>query len=158
MALPDREVFVMVGDGSYLMLNSEIATSVKMNKKLVVILLDNHGFGCIHRLQQACGGAPFNNLLGEEGPPPAIDFAGHARSLGAVSEQVKSIADLEAALVRARTADRTSVIVIETDPLSATAAGGAWWDVPIAEVSTRPEVREARERYVEARRRQRLGG
>ncbi len=157
MALPDREVFVMVGDGSYLMLNSELATSVKMNKKLVVVLLDNHGFGCIHRLQQACGGAPFNNLLGGDGPPPAIDFAGHARSLGAMAEQVKGIADLEAALVRARKADRTYVIVIETDPLSATTAGGAWWDVPIAEVSTRPEVRAARERYVGARRRQRLG-
>jgi len=158
MALPDRDVFVMVGDGSYLMLNSEIATSVKMNKKLVVVLLDNHGFGCIHRLQQACGGAPFNNLLGEEGPPPAIDFAGHARSLGAVAEQVKSIADLEAALVRARKADRTSVIVIETDPLSATTAGGAWWDVAIPEVSPRPEVKDAHDRYLNARRRQRLGG
>ena len=158
MARPDREVFVMVGDGSYLMLNSEIATSVKMNKKLVVILLDNHGFGCIHRLQQACGGAPFNNLLNEDGAPPAIDFAGHARSLGAVAEQVKSIADLEAALVRGRTTDRTTVIVIETDPLSATTAGGAWWDVPVAEVSTRPEVNAARQRYDEARRRQRPGG
>ncbi len=158
MALPDREVFVMVGDGSYLMLNSEIATSVKLNKKLVVILLDNHGFACIHRLQQACGGAPFNNLLGDDGPPPTIDFAGHARSLGARAEQVKSIADLEAALVRARRADRTYVIVIETDPVSTTAAGGAWWDVAVSEVSTRPEVKTARARYVEARRRQRLGG
>ena len=158
MARPDREVFVMVGDGSYLMLNSEIATSVKMNKKLVVILLDNHGFGCIHRLQQACGGAPFNNLLNVDGLPPTIDFTGHARSLGAAAEQVKSIADLEAALVRARTADRTTVIVIETDPLSTTTAGGAWWDVPVAEVSTRPEVKAARQRYAEARQRQRLGG
>ncbi len=76
----------------------------------------------------------------------------------AAAEQVKSIADLEAALVRARTADRTTVIVIETDPLSATTAGGAWWDVPVAEVSTRPEVKAARQRYAEARQRQRLGG
>src|SRR5262249_28850936 len=112
MALPDREVFVMVGDGSYLMLNSEIATSVAMGQKLVVTVLDNHGYGGINRLQGACGGATFNNmlgnnmlgnnmlgnnLLGEDGPPPAIDFAGHARSLGAAAEQVKSIADLEAA-------------------------------------------------------------
>ena len=102
LAHPDREVFVMVGDGSYLMLNSEIATSVTMGQKLVIVVLDNHGFGCIHRLQQACGGAPFNNLLGEEAPPPAIDFAGHARSLGAAAESVKSIGDLEAALARAR--------------------------------------------------------
>jgi 3D-(3,5/4)-trihydroxycyclohexane-1,2-dione acylhydrolase (decyclizing) len=158
LAHPDREVFVMVGDGSYLMLNSEIATSVALGAKLVIVLLDNHGFGCIHRLQQACGGAPFNNRLGEDGPPPAIDFAGHARSLGAAAESVKSIADLEAALARATRADRTTVLVIETDPLAPTAAGGAWWDVAVPEVSDRAEVRAAYARYVEARRRQRLGG
>jgi 3D-(3,5/4)-trihydroxycyclohexane-1,2-dione acylhydrolase (decyclizing) len=158
LACPDREVFVMVGDGSYLMLNSEIATSVAMGKKLIVVLLDNHGYACIHRLQQACGGAPFGNLLGEDGPPPAIDFAAHARALGAAAEQVKSIPDLEAALARARTADRTTVVVIETDPVAPTVAGGAWWDVAVPEVSGRPEVRAARERYAEARRRQKLGG
>jgi 3D-(3,5/4)-trihydroxycyclohexane-1,2-dione acylhydrolase (decyclizing) len=157
LALPDREVFVMVGDGSYLMLNSEIATSVALRAKLVIVVLDNHGFGCIHRLQVACGGGAFNNLLGEDGPPPAIDFAGHARSLGAAAEPVKSIADLEAALARAKRADRTSVIVIETDPLAATAAGGAWWDVPVPEVSPRSEVTAAHARWAEARRRQRLG-
>ena len=158
LALPEREVFVMVGDGSYLMLNSEIATSVAMGQKLVIVVLDNHGYGCIHRLQQACGGAPFNNLLGEDGPPPAIDFAGHARSLGAAAEPVTSIADLEAALARARRADRTTVIVIETDPLAPTAAGGAWWDVPVPEVSARSEVAVAHARWAEARRRQHLGG
>jgi 3D-(3,5/4)-trihydroxycyclohexane-1,2-dione acylhydrolase (decyclizing) len=156
LAHPDREVFVMVGDGSYLMLNSEIATSVAMGAKLVIVILDNHGFGCINRLQQACGGAPFNNLLSREAPGPTIDFAAHARSLGATAEQVKSIGDLEAALERAKAAPRTAVVVIETDPVSTTAAGGAWWDVPVPEVSTRPEVREARARYDEARRRQRL--
>jgi 3D-(3,5/4)-trihydroxycyclohexane-1,2-dione acylhydrolase (decyclizing) len=162
LAHPDREVFVMVGDGSYLMLNSEIATSVAMGAKLVIVVLDNHGFGCIHRLQQACGGAPFNNLLGpmdeRSVPPPAIDFAGHARSLGAAAESVKSIGDLEAALARARRADRTTVLVIETDPLAPTGAGGAWWDVAVPEVSDRAEVRAAYARYVEARHRQRLGG
>ncbi|MBI2468551.1 MAG: 3D-(3,5/4)-trihydroxycyclohexane-1,2-dione acylhydrolase (decyclizing) [Candidatus Rokubacteria bacterium] len=158
LALPDREVFVMAGDGSYLMLNSEIATSVAMGKKLVIVVLDNHGFGCINRLQQACGGAPFNNLLGEGGPPPAIDFAAHARSLGALAEQVKSIADLEGALVRAKAADRTAVVVIETDPTATTVAGGAWWDVPVPGVSPRAEVRSAHERYVAAQRRQRFRG
>ena len=79
-----------------------------MGVKLVLVVLDNHGFGCIHRLQEACGGAPFNNLLGGEGSPPAIDFAGHARSLGAAAESVKSVGDLEAALARARRADRTT--------------------------------------------------
>jgi len=161
MAVPDREVVVMVGDGSYLMLNSEIATSVAMGKKLIIVVLDNHGYACIHRLQAACGGAPFNNLLGptdESGPPPTIDFAAHARSLGAEAEQVKSIADLESALGRARLADRTYVIVVETDPLATPPIGGVWWDVPVPEESSRPEVRAARARYVDARRRRQLGG
>ncbi|MGQ0674960.1 MAG: 3D-(3,5/4)-trihydroxycyclohexane-1,2-dione acylhydrolase (decyclizing), partial [Rhodospirillales bacterium] len=87
MAAPQREVFVMVGDGSYLMMNSEIATSVALRQKLVIVVLDNRGFGCIDRLQQACGGASFNNLLGAEAP--SVDFAAHARSLGASSEQAK---------------------------------------------------------------------
>jgi 3D-(3,5/4)-trihydroxycyclohexane-1,2-dione acylhydrolase (decyclizing) len=159
MAMPDREVFVMVGDGSYLMLNSEIATLVTMRLPLVIVVLDNHGFGCINRLQQACGGAPFNNLLADPvtGAPPAIDFAAHARSLGAAAEQVKTVADLEVALDRARTSGRTSVIVIETDPAATTVAGGAWWDVALPAASARPEVRAARATYVEARRRQRTG-
>jgi 3D-(3,5/4)-trihydroxycyclohexane-1,2-dione acylhydrolase (decyclizing) len=156
LALPDREVFVMVGDGSYLMMNSEIATSVAMRRKLVIVLLDNHGFGCINRLQQACGGAPFNNLLGPDAP--AVDFAAHARSLGAHAEQVKTVADLEGALERARRSDRTAVVVIETDPARPFAGGGAWWDVPVPEVSARPEVRAAREAYDAARRRPHAGG
>jgi 3D-(3,5/4)-trihydroxycyclohexane-1,2-dione acylhydrolase (decyclizing) len=156
LALPDREVFVMVGDGSYLMMNSEIATSVAMHRKLVIVLLDNRGFGCINRLQVASGGASFNNLLGPEAP--AIDFAAHARSLGAQAEQVKTVTDLEGALERARRADRTTVVVIETDPGRPFTGGGTWWDVPIPEVSLRPEVQAAREAYDAARRRQRAGG
>jgi 3D-(3,5/4)-trihydroxycyclohexane-1,2-dione acylhydrolase (decyclizing) len=154
LARPDRDVFVMVGDGSYLMLNSEIATSVAMGQKLVLVVLDNRGFGCIERLQQASGSASFNNRL-EDAPP--VDFAAHARSLGARAEPVKTVADLEAALERAKAAERTTAIVIETDPAAPTAAGGAWWDVPIPEVSTRPEVRAAHEAYAAARRRQRPG-
>jgi 3D-(3,5/4)-trihydroxycyclohexane-1,2-dione acylhydrolase (decyclizing) len=156
LALPDREVFVMVGDGSYLMMNSEIATSVAMRRKLVIVVLDNHGFGCINRLQQACGSAAFNNLLGSDAP--VIDFVAHARSLGAHAEQVKTIADLPDALERAKRADRTAVVVIETDPARPFTGGGAWWDVPVPEVSGRPEVREARAAYEAARRRQRAGG
>jgi 3D-(3,5/4)-trihydroxycyclohexane-1,2-dione acylhydrolase (decyclizing) len=136
----------MVGDGSYLMLNSEIATSVMLGKKLVVVLLDNRGFGCINRLQQATVGERFNNLLPSV---PQIDFASHARALGAISEQVGNISELEAALSRALAADRTSVIVIETDPEQSTDAGGAWWDVPVAEVSERPAVKDARKAYDE---------
>jgi 3D-(3,5/4)-trihydroxycyclohexane-1,2-dione acylhydrolase (decyclizing) len=156
LALPDREVFVMVGDGSYLMMNSEIATSVAMRQKIVIVLLDNHGFGCINRLQQACGGASFKNLL--EPDAPAVDFAAHARSLGAHAEQVKTVADLEGALERAMLRDRTAVVVIETDPARPFPGGGAWWDVPVPEVSARPEVRAARQAYDAARRPPRAGG
>jgi 3D-(3,5/4)-trihydroxycyclohexane-1,2-dione acylhydrolase (decyclizing) len=151
MAHPDREVIVLLGDGSYLMLNSEIATSVMLGHKLVVVVLDNHGFGCINRLQQACGGAPFNNLFEDcvrnDPAPPAIDFAAHAIALGARGENVANIAELEAALARARASDRSYVIAIETDPDRTTAEGGWWWDVAVPEVSARAKVREARARY-----------
>lgn len=150
MARADGEVFVLVGDGSYLMLNSELATSVMMGRKLVVVVLDNGGFGCINRLQRACGGASFNNLLADvdhRAAETGVDFAGHARSLGATAETVDGIAGLEAALDRARAAVGTHVVVIATDPLAATAEGGAWWDVAVPEVSERAEVRRASEDY-----------
>ncbi|BDG05395.1 3D-(3,5/4)-trihydroxycyclohexane-1,2-dione acylhydrolase (decyclizing) [Anaeromyxobacter oryzae] len=160
LARPDREIIVMVGDGSYLMLNAEIATSVLLGKKMIVVVLDNHGYGCITRLQEACGGAPFNNLFEDclQGPQgaPAIDFAANARSLGAHGENVRTIAELEAALARARAADRTSVICIETDPRRTTDAGGCWWEVAIPEVSPSGQVREAREAYERAKRAQRV--
>ena len=149
-----REVLVMVGDGSYLMLNSEIATSVALGLKLVIVVLDNRGFGCITRLQRATGGERFNNLL-EDAAHEAlaeIDFAGHARSLGAAAEHVAGIAALEEALARARAAKQTTVLVIDTDPLASTEAGGAWWDVAVPEVSGRAEVRDAHARYAAARR------
>jgi 3D-(3,5/4)-trihydroxycyclohexane-1,2-dione acylhydrolase (decyclizing) len=158
MARPECEVVVLVGDGSYLMLNSEIATSLMLGTKLVIVVLDNHGFGCINRLQQACGGAPFNNLfvdcvrVTEAGP--TIDFAAHARSLGASAENVANMAELEPALARARASDRTYVIAIETDPDRATEEGGWWWDVPVPEVSPRARVREARVQYEEAKKEQ----
>ena len=146
MADPSREVIVMVGDGSYLMMNSEIATSVAMGLKLTVVLLDNGGFGCINRLQQATGGAAFNNLV-----PHGVDLRAHAAALGANAETAASLAALEDAVRRARTAPRTTVIVIETDPAASTAAGGAWWDVAVPEVSERQEVRAARAAYEAAR-------
>jgi 3D-(3,5/4)-trihydroxycyclohexane-1,2-dione acylhydrolase (decyclizing) len=154
LADPGREVVVMVGDGSYLMLNSEIATAVMMGLKLVIVVLDNRGFGCINRLQQATGGAPFNNLLRDArqtGPAP-VDFAAHAAALGAQSEKVSNIEALSAALTRARTASRTCVIVIDTDPQAATDAGGAWWDVAVPETSERESVRQARTEYERQRR------
>ncbi|HLZ84211.1 MAG TPA: 3D-(3,5/4)-trihydroxycyclohexane-1,2-dione acylhydrolase (decyclizing) [Caulobacteraceae bacterium] len=149
LADPGREVIVMVGDGSYLMMNSEIATSVMLGLKLVIVVLDNHGFGCINRLQRSVGGAPFNNLFADARREtlPEIDFAAHAASLGALSERVDGIAGLEAAMARALAAPRTFVVVIETDPDRATEAGGAWWDVPAPEVSQTPAVVAARAAY-----------
>ncbi len=157
LAHPGNEVFVMVGDGSYLMMNSELQTSVMLGHKLIVTVLDNRGYGCIDRLQRACGGASFNNLLADvdaRSNGSWVDFAAHARSLGAQAEHVAGLAELEAALPRARASDRTYVIVIETDPAAATQAGGAWWDVAVPEVSARPQVQDARAAYVEARRSQ----
>jgi 3D-(3,5/4)-trihydroxycyclohexane-1,2-dione acylhydrolase (decyclizing) len=155
MAKPEREVIVMLGDGSYLMLNSEIASSVMLGLKLIIILLDNRGFGCINRLQQACGGAPFNNMWDDcvHGPDgvPNIDFAAHARALGADAEHVGSINQFEAALARARAAKRTYLIAIDTDHRRTTEAGGCWWDVAIPEVSAHAAVREARREYEIAR-------
>lgn len=149
MAQPDRPVHVMVGDGSYLMMNSELAVSVMLGMKLIVTLLDNRGFGCINRLQAATGGAPFNNLLADarHRDMPRIDFAAHAASLGAIAEKVADIAELEAALARARKADRSTVIVIDTDPRPSDASGGAWWDVAVPETSSREQVRQARAAY-----------
>ncbi|MCQ4162380.1 thiamine pyrophosphate-dependent enzyme, partial [Roseomonas sp. GC11] len=159
MARPEAEVIVMLGDGSYLMMNSEIATSVMLGHRLTIVLLDNGGFGCINRLQAATGGAAFNNLLVDAAHAtlPRIDFRAHAESLGAIAEHVADPAGLEAALRRARAAERTSVIVIDTDPGPGMAAGGHWWDVGVPEISTRPEVRAARDRYDSARMAQSLG-
>ena len=146
MADPQREVVVLVGDGSYLMANSELATAATLGHKLIVVLLDNGGFGCIERLQAACGGNSFNNLL-----PPArtgkVDFAAHAAALGAYAEHVADLAALSRALDSARARAGVSVIVIDTDPAQATQAGGAWWDVPVAEVSDSSRVRAAGARY-----------
>ncbi|HVI99893.1 MAG TPA: 3D-(3,5/4)-trihydroxycyclohexane-1,2-dione acylhydrolase (decyclizing) [Sphingomonas sp.] len=149
LAEPARDVYVMVGDGSFLMLNSELATSIAMGAKLNVVLLDNRGFGCINRLQAATGGAPFNNLLIDTRHEtlPEIDFVGHARSFGARAEKVSSIDELEAALDRARRWERSYVVVIDTDPTASTDAGGAWWDVAVPETSTREAVAAARANY-----------
>ncbi|WP_036793073.1 3D-(3,5/4)-trihydroxycyclohexane-1,2-dione acylhydrolase (decyclizing) [Pleomorphomonas koreensis] len=158
LANPDKEVVVMVGDGSYMMMNSEIATSVSLGQKLTVVLLDNHGFGCINRLQMATGGANFNNLWQNCAMEvqPEIDFRAHAESLGALAVKVASIGELENALEASRNNDRTTVIVIDTDPLAATEAGGHWWDVAVPEVSVREEVGKARADYEAARQLQRI--
>ena len=158
MALQDREVVVMVGDGSYMMLNSELATSVMLGLKLIVVVLDNRGYGCINRLQMATGGASFNNLLADarQVRAPQIDFSAHMTAMGAVAEKVGSLAEMQAAMIRARASEVSYGIVIETDPFATTEAGGHWWDVSVPEVSERLQVRTARESYEVALSNQRL--
>ena len=158
LAKPRADVIVMLGDGSYMMMNSEIATSVMLGAKLTIVVLDNRGFGCINRLQMATGGANFNNLLKDARHEvlPQIDFVAHAASMGAVARKAASIAELETALKEAAGDERTSVIVIDTDPLISTDAGGHWWDVAVPEVSVRPQVNAARKDYEEALKGQRL--
>jgi 3D-(3,5/4)-trihydroxycyclohexane-1,2-dione acylhydrolase (decyclizing) len=155
LAAPQREVVVLVGDGSYLMLNSEIATSVALSAKLTIVVLDNRGFGCINRLQRATGGEPFNNLLAEAAPQ--VDFAGHAAALGAQARKVASVAELESVLPKAFAAKRTQVLVIDTDPQAGTAEGGAWWEVPVTAAPSTPEQQAARCDYETNRKRQAAG-
>lgn len=145
MASPESEVFVVVGDGSYLMLNSEIASAVALDQKIILVVLDNRGFGCINRLQNACGQDPFNNLLddGTAGQTPKIDFAAHARALGATAEHVGSLGELGEALQRARAASGSYAIAIDTNAVDSM-GGGSWWQVGIPAVSEKPSVTAAR--------------
>lgn len=156
MAAPEKDVVCMVGDGSYMMANSELATAVMMGIPFTVVLTDNRGYGCINRLQKGTGGAPFNNMLDDSYHVNAanIDFVSHARSMGAKVVKAADIAQLEAEMQKAKTARIPTVIVIDTDPMPGTGAGGTWWDVAVPEVSTRKEVNEAREGYENATRRQ----
>ncbi len=158
MARPAADVICMVGDGSYMMANSELATAVMMGVPFTVVITDNRGYGCINRLQKGTGGAGFNNLLDQSYHvnPSHIDFAAHAASMGAVAVKVATIAELEAELHKAKGATRPVVIVIDTDPWPSTEAGGAWWDVGIPAVSTRAEVNAARANYEENVKLQRL--
>lgn len=158
MARPKADVICMVGDGSYMMANSELATAVMMGIPFTVVLTDNRGYGCINRLQQGTGGAPFNNLLDDSYHvnPSAIDFVAHAASMGAKAVKAADIASLEAELKAAKSADRPVVIVIDTDPAPSTEAGGYWWDVAVPEVSARADVVKARANYERNTQKQRL--
>ncbi len=158
MARPDADVICMVGDGSYMMANSELATAVMMGVPFTVVLTDNRGYGCINRLQKHTGGAPFNNLLDDSYHvnPSAIDFVAHAASMGAKAVKAGSIAQLESELKAARSSAIPVVIVIDTDPMPSTAAGGTWWEVGVPEVSVRPAVNGAREKYESSKQKQRL--
>jgi len=155
LAAPNREVCVLVGDGSYLMMNSEIATSLALDAKLLIVVLDNRGFGCINRLQAASGGASFNNLLAPEAP--VVDFVAHARSLGAGAEKARNVFELDSLVKKALKATKTSVIVIDTDPQRGTAEGGAWWEVAVTAAPRNAAERTARKGYEAALQRRAKG-
>jgi 3D-(3,5/4)-trihydroxycyclohexane-1,2-dione acylhydrolase (decyclizing) len=152
MADPLREVFVMVGDGSYLMLHTEIVTAIQEGVKLVIVLLDNGGFQCIKGLQEGCGSPAFGNELRFrdptsgvlDGPTVPIDFAKNAESLGAIGIKATTESELRAALERAKAADRVTLIEVPIDPARRVPGFESWWDVPVAEVSGEAGVRAAR--------------
>jgi 3D-(3,5/4)-trihydroxycyclohexane-1,2-dione acylhydrolase (decyclizing) len=163
MAAPEREVYVMVGDGSWLMMSSELVTSIQEGHKLTVVLLDNHGFQSIGGLSQAIGSGGFGtkyrfrnpksgHLDGENVP---VDYASNARSLGAHVIKASDLSELKRALEEARKQTRTTVIVVETDPNKRVPGYESWWDVPIAEVSEIASVRRASDAYQKSRRKER---
>ena len=153
MALPDRTVVSFCGDGSYLMANSEIFGSVLSGHPFVLVLCDNGGYAVIERLQVFKGAAPFRNMLPETA---RVDLAAHAAAMGAATEEVSTLEELAAAFERARGADRTTVIVIRTDPHAWT-GGDAWWDVGVPETSEREEVLVAKAEHEAGRTHQRTG-
>lgn len=155
MAAPDREVYVMVGDGSYLMMNSEIATSVQEEYKLTIVLIDNHGFASIGGLSEAIGDEGFGTRYLYRNPESGqldgeylpVDFAANARSLGAYVIEAADLVSFKAALEEAKSQTRTTVIFIETDREKRVPDYESWWDVPIAEVSKNKSVQEKRAEY-----------
>jgi len=155
MADPDREVYVIVGDGSYLMMAQEIVTSLQENYKLNIIVVNNHGFSSIGGLSETIGSGGFgtrylyrNEKTGYlDGESLPVDFAANARSLGAHTVEASDLPNLNAALDEARDQTKTTVIVIETDREQRVPGYESWWDVPIAEVSTQETVQAAFKEY-----------
>lgn len=158
---PDKDTIVFTGDGSYLLLNSDIYSSVLSQKKMIVLVLDNGGFAVINKLQNNTGNESFNNLLADcpTVPQPfAVDFAAHAASMGATSEKVANPAELGEAFKRAKASDKTYVIVMDVDPYEGwTTEGHAWWEVGTPHVTKSDRVREAHVDWESSRSRQRKG-
>jgi 3D-(3,5/4)-trihydroxycyclohexane-1,2-dione acylhydrolase (decyclizing) len=158
---PDRDTITFCGDGSYLMLNSDIYSSVLSNKKIIALVLDNGGFAVINKLQNNTGNESFNNLI-EDCPtitnPFAVDFQAHAASMGALAETVSNPAELGEAFKRAQDADRTTVIVMKVDPYEGwTTEGHAWWEVGTPHITDNSKVHEAHVDWESSRSRQRRG-
>ncbi|MBY2919495.1 3D-(3,5/4)-trihydroxycyclohexane-1,2-dione acylhydrolase (decyclizing) [Rhizobium leguminosarum] len=149
LAAPHKEVVCFVGDGSYMMANSELATAVMRRIPFTVVLTDNRGYGCINRLQIECGGAEFNNMYKDSNieETPELDFVGHARSMGAYAEKAADIAELETKIIEARSRTKPTVIVIDTDAVPGTGAGGHWWDVAVPQAGSPERLERAREHY-----------
>lgn len=149
LAAPEKEVVCFVGDGSYMMANSELATAVIRRVPFTIVLTDNRGYGCINRLQIECGGAEFNNMYKDSNIEvmPEIDFVGHPRSMGAHAEKAIDIADLEKKIVEARARNIPTVIVIDTDAIPGLDVGGHWWDVAVPQAGGPERLEQARERY-----------
>ncbi len=164
MAAPERDVYVMLGDGSYLMMNSEIVTSIQEHYKVIIVLLDNSGFKSIGALSRSLGQDGFGtryvypqhgqwptDAAGDDVQTLPVDLAANARSLGAHVIECETYDDFVAALETVQTIDRTSVIYIRNDRYQAISGYEGWWDVPIAEVSTMPSVQEARAEWATMR-------
>jgi 3D-(3,5/4)-trihydroxycyclohexane-1,2-dione acylhydrolase (decyclizing) len=163
IADPSREIYVFLGDGTYLMMPTEIVTSVQEGIKIIIVLADNHGFASIGSLSRSLGQQGFgtsyhfrSQTSGQlDGDPLAVDYAANARSLGAYALKANSLDELKKALAEAKNLDRTTVIVVETDPSIGVPGYESWWDVAIAEVSEMDSVRKARAAYEVARKRER---
>ena len=163
LAAPDREVFVMVGDGSYLMMSQELVTAVAEGIKLIVVLVQNHGFQSIGALSESLGSQRFGTRYRARNPRTGlldgdllpVDLAANAESLGAEVVRADTVEELEAALRDARASTRTTVVHVETDPMVGAPDSEAWWDVPVAEVAGIDSTREARATYEEHKRTQR---
>jgi 3D-(3,5/4)-trihydroxycyclohexane-1,2-dione acylhydrolase (decyclizing) len=164
MAAPDREVISLVGDGSYLMMNSEIVTAVSEGIKLVIVLVQNHGFSSIGALSESLGSQRFGTRYRFRNPQTGlldgdhlpVDLAANAESLGADVLRVRTIAEFREAFGRARAAERTTVVHIETDPLAPVPSSESWWDVPVSEVADLESTRDARAVYQKHKADQRL--
>ncbi len=158
---PDQDTIVFTGDGSYLMLNSDIYSSVLTRKKMIVLVLDNGGFAVINKLQNNTGNESFNNLISDTPTVPeafGVDFEAHAKSMGAHAETVSNPAELGDAFKRAKAADKTSVIVMQVDPYGGwTTEGHTWWEVGTPHVTDNPKVKAAHEDWESSRSKQRKG-
>ncbi len=142
LAEPDREVFVMVGDGSWLLMSSELVTAAEQGVRITCVLVDNYGYGSIGGLSRSLGSNGFGTARSV-----GVDLEANARSLGAEAVRVDSLGDLRTALAAAPEREHSTVVVVECDPLIGVPSYESWWDVPVAEVSEQLTVDQARRTY-----------